>query len=134
MYVFVFFFSSRRRHTRCALVTGVQTCALPILAWRARLRATACIRDDGSRVGNSPSPTGMGHVGPAADCRAVLPGVRCAGRVAGSFFGAVPGADTPLRDTGRFYGRAAGAIAAGLANELGLASCRAIMGQYEERA
>src|SRR3546814_9799780 len=27
-----FFFSSRRRHTRCALVTGVQTCALPI--WR----------------------------------------------------------------------------------------------------
>src|SRR3546814_2576048 len=28
----VFFFSSRRRHTRCALVTGVQTCALPISA------------------------------------------------------------------------------------------------------
>src|SRR3546814_9010631 len=27
-----FFFSSRRRHTRCALVTGVQTCALPILS------------------------------------------------------------------------------------------------------
>src|SRR3546814_1453137 len=31
---FVFFFSSRRRHTRCALVTGVQTCALPI-SWYA---------------------------------------------------------------------------------------------------
>src|SRR3546814_10519362 len=30
MWWFVFFFSSRRRHTRCALVTGVQTCALPI--------------------------------------------------------------------------------------------------------
>src|SRR3546814_9923250 len=29
--MFLFFFSSRRRHTRCALVTGVQTCALPIL-------------------------------------------------------------------------------------------------------
>src|SRR3546814_12530047 len=29
-----FFFSSRRRHTSCALVTGVQTCALPI--WRAQ--------------------------------------------------------------------------------------------------
>src|SRR3546814_10894512 len=28
-----FFFSSRRRHTRCALVTGVQTCALPISLW-----------------------------------------------------------------------------------------------------
>src|SRR3546814_2150928 len=26
----LFFFSSRRRHTICALVTGVQTCALPI--------------------------------------------------------------------------------------------------------
>src|SRR3546814_6593727 len=30
MSCFIFFFSSRRRHTRCALVTGVQTCALPI--------------------------------------------------------------------------------------------------------
>src|SRR3546814_11352114 len=30
--IFFFFFSSRRRHTRCALVTGVQTCALPICA------------------------------------------------------------------------------------------------------
>src|SRR3546814_10333552 len=35
MHVFcAFFFSSRRRHTRCSLVTGVQTCALPIyLYW-----------------------------------------------------------------------------------------------------
>src|SRR3546814_13056846 len=33
----VFFFSSRRRHTRCALVTGVQTCALPIF-WMATAR------------------------------------------------------------------------------------------------
>src|SRR3546814_16658403 len=37
MYVIIFFFSSRRRHTRCALVTGVQTCALPI----SRVRAIA---------------------------------------------------------------------------------------------
>src|SRR3546814_6639989 len=36
--IFVFFFSSRRRHTRCALVTGVQTCALPISAALARRR------------------------------------------------------------------------------------------------
>src|SRR3546814_8792191 len=35
--IIVFFFASRRRHTRCALVTGVQTCALPIL----KLKATA---------------------------------------------------------------------------------------------
>src|SRR3546814_16298877 len=31
--VVFFFCSSRRRHTRCALVTGVQTCALPICAF-----------------------------------------------------------------------------------------------------
>src|SRR3546814_11901966 len=40
-----FCFSSRRRHTRCALVTGVQTCALPILLFRgnvdSRLRKLA---------------------------------------------------------------------------------------------
>src|SRR3546814_12359056 len=32
-----FFFSSRRRHTRCALVTGVQTCALPLKPMLDRL-------------------------------------------------------------------------------------------------
>src|SRR3546814_7497217 len=37
------FFSSRRRHTRCALVTGVQTCALPIysMAMQALVMAHA---------------------------------------------------------------------------------------------
>src|SRR3546814_7064267 len=35
---FVFFFSSRRRHTRCALVPGVQTCALPILSSTMQVR------------------------------------------------------------------------------------------------
>src|SRR3546814_19128721 len=35
----IFFFSSRRRHTRCALVTGVQTCALPICAAPGALMA-----------------------------------------------------------------------------------------------
>src|SRR3546814_9792060 len=35
-FVYIFFFSSRRRHTGCALVTGVQTCALPIwFRWAA---------------------------------------------------------------------------------------------------
>src|SRR3546814_9470480 len=43
------FFSSRRRHTRCALVTGVQTCALPILALELE-RAT---------VGRDPRVTGV---------------------------------------------------------------------------
>src|SRR3546814_10641113 len=34
---FLFFFSIRRRHTRCALLTGVQTCALPISGRRSLL-------------------------------------------------------------------------------------------------
>src|SRR3546814_8947775 len=45
------FFSSRRRHTRCALVTGVQTCSLPI--WPHCLRRAA-----------NPTPQGKGrHMG-----------------------------------------------------------------------
>src|SRR3546814_1686329 len=42
--VFVFF-SSRRRHTSCALVTGVQTCALPICPRKGPVKA-----DDGSTL------------------------------------------------------------------------------------
>src|SRR3546814_20717998 len=43
----LFFFSSRRRHTRCALVTGVQTCALPICWARASSRRSCCARSHG---------------------------------------------------------------------------------------
>src|SRR3546814_3715959 len=66
MYVcwFYFFFSSRRRHTRCALVTGVQTCALPILQY-----LTLPLRWGRARVGvtpvqasASPAPTRSHHV------------------------------------------------------------------------
>src|SRR3546814_10609964 len=38
---YMFFFSSRRRHTRCALVTGVQTCALPISGSKLNIAALA---------------------------------------------------------------------------------------------
>src|SRR3546814_9524581 len=41
-----FFFSSRRRHTRCALVTGVQTCALPICT----AGSTVCSKTSRSRA------------------------------------------------------------------------------------
>src|SRR3546814_10713080 len=41
-----FVFSSRRRHTRCALVTGVQTCALPIFGERGEA-GVACERGHG---------------------------------------------------------------------------------------
>src|SRR3546814_3136146 len=37
VWLVVLFFSSRRRHTRCALVTGVQTCALPIYLGAGKL-------------------------------------------------------------------------------------------------
>src|SRR3546814_7630099 len=40
-----FFFSSRRRHTRCALVTGVQSCALP-----AYLEAGACLAGEAQKL------------------------------------------------------------------------------------
>src|SRR3546814_4158170 len=51
----LFFFSSRRRHTRCALVTGVQTCALPIFilgqAQEARDLVESVLMGDTSIVG-----------------------------------------------------------------------------------
>src|SRR3546814_11449125 len=49
----MFFFSSRRRHTICALVTGVQTCALPIFGKRlksAREKAGLSIQDVAERT------------------------------------------------------------------------------------
>src|SRR3546814_2709241 len=48
-----FFFSSRRRHTRCALVTGVQTCALPILLSEAAARLTGLSKADTAAVGEA---------------------------------------------------------------------------------
>src|SRR3546814_10819690 len=53
-----FFFSSRRRHTRCALVTGVQTCALPIC--RLFHREGAGCR--GTETGQGPRPDGVSSV------------------------------------------------------------------------
>src|SRR3546814_2600372 len=41
----IFFCSSRRRHTRCALVTGVQTCALPIFREVLDLESAAAARE-----------------------------------------------------------------------------------------
>src|SRR3546814_8900842 len=55
-----FFFSSRRRHTRCALVTGVQTCALPICPSVAALRSFQdhrCALADAHAHGDQGEPT-----------------------------------------------------------------------------
>src|SRR3546814_6331684 len=58
---FVFFFSSRRRHTRCALVTGVQTCALPISRDSAcPMAARAHVRQRGRAGWGIISTTGTG--------------------------------------------------------------------------
>src|SRR3546814_9179175 len=51
-----FFFSSRRRHTRCALVTGVQTCALPICS------SSRCARGWSEPAGPEPSGAGREHL------------------------------------------------------------------------
>src|SRR3546814_5685311 len=69
----VFLFSSRRRHTRCALVTGVQTCALPIcgLERGRRLVRYASVEQDLSRRGSGAVIGGvlLGQIG-RASCRA----------------------------------------------------------------
>src|SRR3546814_1458552 len=50
MQLFIYFFvSSRRRHTRCALVTGVQTCALPLARGANKLEPGHC-RGTGARA------------------------------------------------------------------------------------
>src|SRR3546814_8369331 len=55
--VWFFFCSSRRRHTRCALVTGVQTCALPISApsatWRQEQGSTGYPPENADRKATS---------------------------------------------------------------------------------
>src|SRR3546814_6903905 len=68
-----FFFSSRRRHTRCALVTGVQTCALPICCVSLLLCVVVCrVRYGGGLLtlhpfswsiarGDQPGPGGAEH-------------------------------------------------------------------------
>src|SRR3546814_1169158 len=62
----MFFFPSRRRHTRCALVTGVQTCALPILPRfldRVYYRGPVSDHFDGARFFN---PEGDDTLAPPA--------------------------------------------------------------------
>src|SRR3546814_3443240 len=49
----IFFFSSRRRHTRCALVTGVQTCALPISCNYINFTQEHTLMQSPDRVDNS---------------------------------------------------------------------------------
>src|SRR3546814_3345599 len=61
--MFYLFFSSRRRHTRCALVTGVQTCALPI-------SIHGSTAPDRPRPAIVRAPAGAGKPGPPTRARA----------------------------------------------------------------
>src|SRR3546814_7299987 len=79
----VFFFSSRRRHTRCALVTGVQTCALPIYWIFALQRGALLTRVSGIDTlftapplhDGRPGVWGIGwHIGRSAAGRVPAPG------------------------------------------------------------
>src|SRR3546814_1646331 len=75
--VFIFFFSSRRRHTRCALVTGVQTCALPISRVSCRqgapyLAEGASGRGGAGELARFPQPGGAGTARSNRQSRASL--------------------------------------------------------------
>src|SRR3546814_291003 len=71
-----FFFSSRRRHTKCALVTGVQTCALPIsdrnrrrgLTRRATLLRAAALYEEAHADADGRVPASFDKIG-RASCR-----------------------------------------------------------------
>src|SRR3546814_2255871 len=88
----LFFFSSRRRHTRCALVTGVQTCALPISRRRRRrarvARARPCPHAPSRRTGTSPAgratPTRSARRNRVRPCPGAATGARRDGVVAES--------------------------------------------------
>src|SRR3546814_8197349 len=80
----MFLFSSRRRHTRCALVTGVQTCALPICPGRSANSGRAQRR-------LPPIPAENHRVPAGSASKAPKPGFRCrrpsGSRSAGERFG-----------------------------------------------
>src|SRR3546814_20893388 len=107
-----FFFSSRRRHTRCALVTGVQTCALPICR-------EANVVDDAYLAAHVTVPADFwDQLGEGNDLWSVAR--TC---------------DVPAADLRQFYelfvaiSRTVTLFSHGL-NQIGRASCRERVGQY----
>src|SRR3546814_3140735 len=69
-----FFFSSRRRHTRCALVTGVQTCALPISRELYRAVNDKFIPEYKAKTGDTVTIQ-QSHGGSGKQARAVFDGL-----------------------------------------------------------
>src|SRR3546814_5228024 len=74
----LFFFSSRRRHTRCALVTGVQTCALPIFGG---LYARVDVADEESvSAGLDAAGSAYGITRLLVNCAGVAPAIKTVGK------------------------------------------------------
>src|SRR3546814_11354080 len=115
----VFFFSSRRRQTRCALVTGVQTCALPISSRRICRDFGFSIEQIRLLVGLTEAPDGkctevrdlaLTHLNTVREKRRALPAL------AQSLLGFVQDCQTDCAD-----GPATGCV---VIEEDGSASCR----------
>src|SRR3546814_5421018 len=107
-----FFFSSRRRHTRCALVTGVQTCALPIFRRVPETAPPAVVAAAGFKA-DTAHPVIEGAAA-LADYDAIIIG-------APTRFGRMPSQMAAFLDT------AGGLWASG---KIGRASCRERVCQY----
>src|SRR3546814_5447529 len=103
----VFCFSSRRRHTRCALVTGVQTCALPISGAQPHQRAD--LREWQEWIAQTEIVMGVACLSPSLAMCALCTGVYIGARI--------------HQDT-RSVGRT------GDEGEIGRASCRDRVCQY----
>src|SRR3546814_973555 len=86
-----FFFSIRRRQTRCALVTGVQTCALPI-------SSTTTTRARGQRAASTPASSRRCSARSRGDSRKANAGVRSTGN---AVIGANPSSGEDIVPLGR---------------------------------
>src|SRR3546814_19013697 len=108
----MFFFSSRRRHTRCSLVTGVQTCALPILLTAENQDEVAAV------LGHEISHVTQRHIVRAVEAARKDQLPIMLGMLAGIVIGATGNGD------------AVEAAVAGGNGQIGRAACRARVGQY----
>src|SRR3546814_5976088 len=124
VYVCGFFYSSRRRHTRCALVTGVQTCALPISELLYGEAVDVIERDGGwAWVQNR----GDGYVGYLREAALAAPADAATHRVAALRSYLFDGPDLKLRPRDLLHMTSAVAVAE---TQIGRASCKERVCQY----